>query len=88
MNKFKILMSRDNPKGRKLEELLQDILDDIQVKNKVLADGEYSIDKIKIIANNTVIITCLETAIFIQERTLNLLHDMYGHNRGPKDPRL
>ncbi len=85
---FKILMSRDNPKGRKLEELLQDILDDILLKNKVLGDGDPSIDKIKITANNTVIIALLETAIFVQDRTMKLLNDMYGSDRGPGDPRL
>ncbi len=88
VNYFKILMSRDNPGGWKLEELLQDIVEDLLLKNKALGGGDPSIDKCKITANNTVIIALLETAIFVQDRTMKLLNDIYGSDRGPGDPRV
>lgn len=92
---MKILMSKDNPEGRKLEELGQDIIDDLTEKNTAFS---LQMDKIpdmikfstvtSIVVNNELIIVMFKTIIEIQKRTMDLLQENFGKNRGPLDPRI
>ncbi len=72
---MKILMSDENPEGRKLEELLQDIMDDLNLKNAKLEtipeDQLSKEDALRISMNNGKILIMLERAKTYQEDSMN-----------------
>ena len=77
----KVLMSASNPTGRKLEELLAEIAEDLRVKNDALeADPSPTSRAVRL--NNLGIIDCLALAGVRQLDTLRRL-DLIGPDRGP-----
>lgn len=90
---MKVLMSRENKAGRKLEELCQDMIDDLTEKNLVLIVQMNIVSSttavgVNIRNNNELIIAMLKTAIEIQTRTMDLLQKTYGEDKGPENPRI
>ena len=83
----KVLMSVGNPTGRKLEELLVDIIQDLRIKNDSLeSDASPTSRAIRI--NNLGIIDCLALAGVRQSDTLRRL-DLLGPDQGPRGtPRI
>lgn len=83
----KVLMSAGNPTGRKLEELLVEIAEDLRVKNDALeADPSPTSRAVRI--NNLGIIDCLALAGVRQLDTLRRL-DLIGPDQGPSGtPRI
>ncbi|WP_267422687.1 hypothetical protein [Methylobacterium sp. GC_Met_2] len=77
----KVVMSAGNPTGRKLEELLADIVQDLRIKNDALA-GDTSPTSRAILLNNLGIIDCLALAGARQSDTLRRL-DLLGPDQGP-----
>ncbi|SDA12991.1 hypothetical protein SAMN02799622_00876 [Methylobacterium sp. UNC378MF] len=76
----KVLMSAGNPTGRKLEELLVEIAEDLRVKNDALeADPSPTSRAIRI--NNLGILDCLALAGVRQLDTLRRL-DLIGPDQG------
>ena len=77
----KVLMSAGNPTGRKLEELLAEIAEDLRIKNDALeADPSPTARAVRI--NNLGILDCLALAGVRQLDTLRRL-DLIGLDRGP-----
>jgi len=95
MEKTKVLMSRDNPEGYKLEELLQYIAADIEIKSKDLSDKIATADQTsaqtkvmsKVLENNNAIVMLLQSALKAQNDSLRAL-DTLGPNKGPAAPRV
>jgi len=77
----KVLKSAGNPTGRKLEELLADIIQDLRIKNDAL-EGDASPTSSAIWINNLGIIDCLALAGVRQSDTLRRL-DLLGPDQGP-----
>jgi hypothetical protein len=77
----KVLMSAGNPTGRKLEELLAEIVQDLRVKNDAL-ELNPSATSAAIRVNNLGIIDCLALAGVRQSDTLRRL-DLLGPDQGP-----
>jgi|GEM_PF-1178465 len=77
----KVLMSAGNPTGRKLEELLADIIQDLRIKNDAL-ELNTSATSAAIRLNNLGIIDCLALAGARQADTLRRL-DLLGPDQGP-----
>ena len=77
----KVLMSAGNPTGRKLEELLVEIAEDLRVKNDSLeADPSPTSRAVRI--NNLGILDCLALAGVRQLDTLRRLN-LIGPDQGP-----
>ncbi|MBF84440.1 MAG: hypothetical protein CL489_08190 [Acidobacteria bacterium] len=76
----KLLMSRDNHNGWKLEELLQTIIDDLNHKNSLIEHDECEVSK-NVQLNNNRIIELLKYSIGVQNNTLDLL-DSVGEDEG------
>jgi hypothetical protein len=88
--KTKILMSRTNHEGYKLEELLQNIIDDLHIKSQmtvVYGNDTVVEDIINIIKSNCDIIELLQDCINIQKGTMEYMKK-FGPNKGPKKPRI
>ena len=68
MDNTTLLMSKGNPSGAKLEELLQTVIDDLKFKNSLL-DLNDSVSSV-IHGNNTMIISSLDSCIGIQSHTM------------------
>lgn len=83
----KVLMSAGNPSGRKLEELLVEIAEDLRVENDALeADPSPTSRAVRI--NNLGILDCLALAGVRQLDTLRRL-DLIGPDQGPSGtPRI
>lgn len=83
----KVLMSAGNPTGRKLEELLVEIAEDLRVKNDSLeADPSPTSRAVRI--NNLGILDCLALAGVRQLDTLRRLN-LIGPDQGPNGtPRI
>ena len=83
-----VLMSRDNPDGHKLEELLGEMISDLTIKTERL-EGESSHEQAPlIIGRNRRIIDLLAQAKRLQERSMAIL-DRIGPDQGPTGtPRL
>lgn len=73
-DKLKVLMGKGNMNGRKLEELLEDIEDDVITKNKAISDTDDPTMK-QAKENNERVIQLLRSARQIQNETLAL----FGH---------
>lgn len=77
----KVLMSVDNPTGRKLEELLAEIAEDLRVKNDALEADPSPISR-AVRINNLGILDCLALAGVRQLDTLRRLN-LLGPDQGP-----
>ena len=84
---MKILMSRHTPTGRKLEDVLQDLIDDINEKSSMIKESEHD-EKNFIIDGNNDIVSLLHKAKLIQESSMTYLKTRLGPNKGPQNPRL
>ena len=76
-----ILMSRDNPYGWKLEELLEKVRNELIEKNRLL-EGDTCKVSDRIVRNNDFIISNLKECVIIQKETMEVL-DTLGENQGP-----
>ena len=76
----RLLMSRDNPDGWKLEELLGTIRRELVEKNKLIQDDECQVSKI-VQSNNREIINSLADCIIMQNHSMEAL-DTLGENQG------
>mgnify|MGYP003627116136 CR=1 FL=1 len=83
-----VLMSRDNPNGWKLEELLGKVAGELAVKTKrieeSLAGDLAEVAKL----NNTKIELLLHQACGIQLETMRRFNETLGPDKGPSNPRI
>lgn len=83
-----ILMTRDNPNGAKLEELLDKLCEEIQTKSDtVTANVKTDKDRdaaVIICQRNFDIIEHLKAAAIVQRGTLDLVEKSYGPDKGPE----
>lgn len=77
----KILMSRENPEGEKLEELLAKLQVELEAKNALLDDDSCPVSRI-IRHNNKNIMVLLHDAEIIQYETMERLKAI-GEDTGP-----
>ena len=84
--KTSILMSRNNPEGHKLEELITSIVDDINIKNNQIRDSDNDMAN-DIISNN---MTCIYHLLLAKEAWNNSreLLNLIGPDKGPTEPRI
>ena len=96
MPNTKVLLSRDNQSGYKLEELLQLVITDIQIKSEYLTNNIGSQSAMtcartdtlcEVLQNNQTVIKHLRSALSAQLASLRAL-DNLGVNRGPNHPRI
>ena len=80
-------MSVDNPDGRKLEELLELIVQDINLKTKRIEDKAGGLAAIVRVNNNS-IVRKLQDAIALQKRTMATLDEYGFKTNGVSSPRL
>ena len=83
---MKVLMAVDNPDGYKLEDILQDIIDDLNLKTKHIEQETGDVSAI-VRTNNNSIVCLLKDAIVLQNRTMDALDEL-GESKGLSDPRL
>lgn len=83
---MKVLMAVDNPDGYKLEDILQDIIDDLNLKTKRIEQETGGVAAI-VRTNNNTIVRRLKDAIVLQKRTMAALDEL-GENKGTSNPRL
>lgn len=91
---FRVLMSRDNPQGETLEDVLENVVYDLHLKNKHLIESKNDNSDQKkidiadrIITNNGSIIAMLNTCIEFQKESMEKIEEL-GPNKGPENPRL
>ena len=77
-----ILMSRDNPDGHKLEDLLVTVGQELSAKTSRLAGDRCPTAKF-IVCNNQRIVDLLNMAVSIQRETLDELKKV-GPDQGPR----
>lgn len=77
-----LLMSATNPFGWKLEELLDQAADEVELKNEALKQLHRSKPRLRISRNNESIIAELRQASKCQRATLAILDEL-GPNQGP-----
>jgi len=86
-----LLMSRVNPEGFKLEDLLTRMGTELILKNEHLKANPIgsAVDTIRarVIGNNQKIITMLQECLSLQIQSLNAL-DRIGPDQGPTKPRI
>lgn len=83
----KILMSRENPEGHKLEELLATVQSELIVKTALL-EGDDCPASEAIRTNNEKIVALLQEAESLQRDTMQRLNDL-GEDKGPyAEPRV
>lgn len=83
---MKVLMAVDNPDGYKLEDILHDIIDDLNLKTKRIEQETGDVSAI-VRTNNNSIVCLLKDAIVLQNRTMDALDEL-GENKGVSKPRL
>lgn len=81
-----ILMTRDNPEGWKLDDLLREIVLDIEKKRGFIKGSEHPL-KDKVLDSNADIISLLDTALQVHDKIYKEL-DAISPNEGPLKPRL
>lgn len=81
----KLLMSKDNPDGWKLEDLLETIKDELQEKSDRLVNDECRVSKL-LRRNNSHIGALLDVAEKIQRESMEQL-DTLGEDQGPTGQR-
>jgi hypothetical protein len=89
---IRVLMHRTNPKGRKLEDLLADLIHDLTIKNAELAPAiqrasdqgqdDYTATLKKALWNNEQVVSMLQTARVRQLDTMQRF-DAMGPDQGP-----
>lgn len=79
-------MSRDNPGGYKLEELLELIAQDLEEKNSILVENGSPIC-MEAKVNNDTIINNLRMSVRTQLATMEMFN-VLGPDRGPSNPRV
>ncbi|QPB08480.1 hypothetical protein [Vibrio phage Va2] len=84
---MKVLMSRDNPQGRKLEELIDDIITDLEEKNDYLREQGDSLCS-QLMNNNKVVIYKLKEAKTQFEVGFQILDAAKGKGGSPLNPRV
>lgn len=82
----KILMTRDNPEGLKLEEVLQTLVEEIAQKSDYIRSSKHVL-RDEILASNSRITSRLLEALNDQVAIYRKL-DAISPNRGPLNPRL
>ena len=96
MPKTKILLSREYPEGYKLEELLQLVITDVEIKSEDLsvklagktATGCNKTDVMcEVLQNNQQIVKLLRAALSYQLSSLSALNTL-GPDKGPTAPRI
>lgn len=96
MPSTKVLLSKENPQGFKLEELLQLLITDIQIKSDSLSNSvggksamacSHTDVMCEVLQNNREIEKMLRSALSAQLSSLRAL-EVLGTNRGPNHPRL
>lgn len=80
--KIQLLMSANNPNGWKLEEILQQIAGELEVKNEILKQAKRTKASLRISRNNESIIAELKQCVKCQLSTLEILDDI-GPDQGP-----
>lgn len=92
--KTPILMSRDNPDGAKLEELLDQLAFELDIKNALLFDTlptaigtPRAIVISRAVGNNNAIIQMLRGCASLQRDTMAAF-DQLGPDKGPTAPRI
>ncbi len=80
-----VLMSRDNPKGWKLNDLMREVISDIELKTKN-AQASQHVLKDKIINSNNAHISLLETVIQLNDRMYKELDEVFL-NEGALKPK-
>lgn len=66
-------MSRNNPEGHKLEELLETVVSDLDEKNSMIEEDTSPCSR-RIVANNNKIISMLNVCIAYQNDSLSQLN--------------
>ena len=96
MPKTKILLSREYPEGYKLEELLQLVITDVEIKsedlsmklsNKCSLTCERTNAMCGVLQNNQQIVKLLRAALSYQLSSLSALNTL-GPDKGPTAPRV
>ena len=82
----KVLMSRDNPEGRKLSELLKDIIDDLKIKNEYISESKHSMRGEIVTSNHKIMINLVDSLLL--DDIINEKLDGMEPNKGPEHPRL
>jgi hypothetical protein len=77
----KVLMSKDNPKGWKLEELLDHVITDLWEKTKRIENDACEVSQI-VTAHNRGILKLLAQAKNLQDESMRAL-DAYKPDQGP-----
>jgi hypothetical protein len=92
--KTPILMSRDNPDGAKLEELLDQLIAELNAKNNLLfettpsAIGTPRVNVIsRAVGNNNAILQMLRGCASLQRDTMAAFEQL-GPDKGPTAPRV
>jgi len=86
MDTPKILMSRENPNGWKLESILEKIQGEVQDKTDYIKESDHPLRN-AIIGNNSRICELLAEARSLQVSTYKQLN-MLSPDKGPLSPRL
>lgn len=81
-----ILMTRNNPDGWKLDDLLREMISDIGKKSGYIKDSDHVL-KEKIVNSNNAITSMLETALELHDNIYKEL-DAMSPNEGALKPRL
>lgn len=81
-----ILMSRENPTGFKLEELLYQLQQELQVKTDRIINDPCPASQ-QIVINNHVIIELLQSAEKVQRQSMAAL-DKIAPDQGPSGSRI
>lgn len=82
----KILMTKDNPEGHKLEELLRDLQYELTLKTLRLVGDGYEVSK-SVSARNVQIIDLLAEAQLLQEQNMKEVEEFFKRPSDPTSPR-
>lgn len=82
-----LLMSAENPKGAKLEEILEEIAVELEAKNKKLED-DFQPCSIHVSNNNLSIISHLRKCVAIQNNSMAVLAELAPDTGPLGSPRI
>lgn len=83
----KILMTKDNPEGQKLEELLRDLQYELALKTLRLAGDGCEVSK-SVSARNVQIMDLLAEAQLLQEQNMKEVEEFFKRPSDPTSPRM
>lgn len=83
----KILMTKDNPEGQKLEELLLDLQYELALKTLRLAGDGCEVSK-SVSSRNVQIMDLLAEAQLLQEQNMKEVEDFFKRPSDPTSPRM